>query len=357
MIYDQKTQTKRMEQSNPVVSFIIPAYEASETLGRCLDSILNIRDFPYEVLVIDDGSTDSTGKIAEDMFNGRPDCRLIAQENLGRSVARNVGIENAHGTWLMFVDADDRLLPDAGPLIGSHIESSSSFIVFQAESTGIESERSIFISPDEYIHAVFDGSFIPMPLRSEPECNAFWFSVPYMRLVRRSELGNVRFIQGLRFGEDAFFNIDYAMSLSGGIELVTARMYEVNTSTPGTIRTFRVADVAAVERYLRIAEARYGSTFGSEFLATFMGTEIYRMLIRAARYGSKDRERVALLSKFFDSKDNVSLLKHATVRGFRDRSLLKAASLLVGRAPFRCSLSTLSSIDEFLFAIKKLVSK
>mgnify|MGYP000943202951 FL=1 len=89
------------------LSIIIPIYNVEDTLQRCLESVLTQMDERIEIILIDDGSTDSSGKIAEDMTANKGNCRLIHQENKGLSAARNAGIEVAKGDYLTFIDSDD----------------------------------------------------------------------------------------------------------------------------------------------------------------------------------------------------------------------------------------------------------
>lgn len=88
----------------PTVSVVIPCYNAAPFLRETLDSAINQTYPPFEILVIDDGSTDDSAAIAE--FYGPP-VRVIRQPNQGESVARNRGIDEAKGEWIAFLDADD----------------------------------------------------------------------------------------------------------------------------------------------------------------------------------------------------------------------------------------------------------
>lgn len=99
----------------PVVSFIIPAFNAASYIKDCLDSIyaLDLQGHGREVIVVNDGSTDGTGLLLESYSEGR-DLVIINQSNEGLSAARNTGLEKASGDYVCFVDADDRLL--ASPL-------------------------------------------------------------------------------------------------------------------------------------------------------------------------------------------------------------------------------------------------
>lgn len=90
------------------ISFVIPIYNMEEYLERCLESIRCQSIFEYEVLMVDDGSTDKTGEICG-KFTGDPRFKYIKTENSGVSAARNIGLENAHGEWISFIDPDDFL--------------------------------------------------------------------------------------------------------------------------------------------------------------------------------------------------------------------------------------------------------
>lgn len=94
-----------------MVSVVVPAYNAGKTITGCIRSILGQSYLDIEVVVVDDGSYDNTlDKIAE--FEPCDKLRVITKENAGASAARNTGIEYARGEYLMFVDADDEILPD-----------------------------------------------------------------------------------------------------------------------------------------------------------------------------------------------------------------------------------------------------
>lgn len=91
------------------VSAVIPAYNAAACIGRAIESVLGQSLPVYEIIVVDDGSTDETGKAVEKFGNK---VRYIRQENAGVSVARNTGIEAATGNWIAFLDADDEWLAE-----------------------------------------------------------------------------------------------------------------------------------------------------------------------------------------------------------------------------------------------------
>ena len=96
----------------PELSIIVPVYKVEKYLFRCLDSILKQTFREFELIIIDDGSPDQSGLIADRYAKSDKRIRIIHQENKGVSEARNVGIKYAKGTYIGFVDPDDYIEPD-----------------------------------------------------------------------------------------------------------------------------------------------------------------------------------------------------------------------------------------------------
>lgn len=92
----------------PAVTVIVPAYNAADTLGRCLDSVVGQDLGGMEIIVVDDGSTDETSAVARKY----PQISLVRQERCGVAVARWLGIRESRGEYIGFVDADDFIAPD-----------------------------------------------------------------------------------------------------------------------------------------------------------------------------------------------------------------------------------------------------
>ena len=89
------------------ISIIVPIYNVEEYLCKCLDSIVNQTYTDYELILIDDGSTDDSGKIADEYSSKDDRITVIHKKNSGVSDARNRGLENASGKYICFIDADD----------------------------------------------------------------------------------------------------------------------------------------------------------------------------------------------------------------------------------------------------------
>jgi glycosyltransferase involved in cell wall biosynthesis len=100
-----------------MISVVIPAHNAAETLGDCLQAILSSNQAQYEVVVVDDASTDTTARIAEELG-----CRVVRlPENAGAAQAKNIGVRHARGDVVLFTDADILLQPDALRLVAEDL--------------------------------------------------------------------------------------------------------------------------------------------------------------------------------------------------------------------------------------------
>ena len=93
--------------SNIKVSIIVPVYNVEEYLPQCLDSLVNQTLQDIEIICINDGSTDSSGKILDNYAQKDNRIKVITKENEGQGVARNLAMDHANGEYIMFCDPDD----------------------------------------------------------------------------------------------------------------------------------------------------------------------------------------------------------------------------------------------------------
>ena len=94
------------------ISIIVPVYNVEKYLRECLDSIINQTFNNFELILIDDGSKDSSGEICDEYKNNYRNIIVVHQENQGQASARNKGVRLAKSKWIMFVDSDDVIHPD-----------------------------------------------------------------------------------------------------------------------------------------------------------------------------------------------------------------------------------------------------
>lgn len=116
---------KYLHRESLDLTVIVPAYNVEQYIGGCIDSIRRQRfDISYEIIAINDGSTDGTEGLLCDLAKSVSALRVINQPNSGLSAARNTGISEARGRFILFVDSDDELPPDAFGILVPAIRSS-----------------------------------------------------------------------------------------------------------------------------------------------------------------------------------------------------------------------------------------
>jgi glycosyltransferase involved in cell wall biosynthesis len=185
--------------ATPLFSVVIPAYNRAYALPTALGSVLGQSCQDFEIIVVDDGSSDNPAAVIEDIAD--PRIRLIAQENQGASAARNRGIDEARGQYVAFLDSDDRFLPH-------HLETIAALLNGQPDTAGFapiivdRGEGRRFIKP-------------PRAPRADEELASYLLCdrgfIPTISLVVPRELAaRVRYDPAISYGDDK----DFALRLS-----------------------------------------------------------------------------------------------------------------------------------------------
>lgn len=186
----------------PKISVIIPVYNGRATIARAARSVLE-QDYPnIELILVDDGSADGTDQILEELAGEYGNVVPIRQKNGGVSKARNTGLEAATGEYLMFLDADDELAPQAMKKTMELAKAYDCDIVAGA-CLRIRPDGTDFLSdmPIDTDPLVWQGEeALCASLRDHPSTYAVWG-----KLYRREAIGDTRFVLGKRLHEDSFF--------------------------------------------------------------------------------------------------------------------------------------------------------
>lgn len=148
---------------NPLVSVVIPCYNQGRFLGEAIESV-QAQTYPhYEIIVVDDGSTDNTDQVAARYEN----VRCIRQTNRGLSGARNSGLNASKGEWLVFLDADDRLLPEALEAgvarLQAHPECAFAYGAYNymtAEGEATSAGYHVCVEENQYLELLRQGNYI-----------------------------------------------------------------------------------------------------------------------------------------------------------------------------------------------------
>ena len=180
--------------NNPKISIIVPVYNVEQYLPRCIDNILNQSFADLELLLIDDGSKDKSGAICDEYADKDDRIRVYHKENGGVSSARNIGLENARGEWLAFIDGDDEITEGYFNIRQEH-ESVDVIIkpycVVNADGrvTCHNNELSILTGKDKIFRYYV-----------QKRNNALWD-----KIIKRKTIGTKRFNTNVSIGEDFLF--------------------------------------------------------------------------------------------------------------------------------------------------------
>lgn len=192
---------------NPKVSIIVPIYNAEKTLPRCINSILNQDYIDFELLLIDDGSKDSSGAICDEYAAKDRRVRVIHKENSGVSASRNLALNEARGEYLQFLDADDWITPNATRLLVESATLNSCDMVISDFYRVIGERLSHKGSIDE------DGvltreAFANLMMENPAD---FYYGVLWNKLYSRAiiEKNQLRMDPKISWCEDFMFNLEY----------------------------------------------------------------------------------------------------------------------------------------------------
>lgn len=190
-----------------MVSIIVPIYNAEQYLRRCVDSILNQEYTDYELLLVNDGSTDASGDICEEYRDRDPRVIVIQKENTGVSDSRNRALDRARGKYLQFLDSDDWITPDATRLFVRAAEEYGCDMVI-SDFYRVVGER---LSPKGDIEeeGVLTREEFAAHMMENPA--DFYYGVLWNKLYRRDivEEHKLRMDTDISWCEDFMFNLEY----------------------------------------------------------------------------------------------------------------------------------------------------
>ena len=193
--------------SGPMVSIIVPIYNSEATLHRCLDSVLKQTYKDYELFLVDDGSTDGSGKICDEYAAMDSRIRVIHKENSGVSNSRNLAIERARGRYLQFLDSDDWLSPEAtSMLVDMAVKYDCDLVVsdfYRVIDDRLSHKGDI---PEDGLITREDYADYMLEKPAD-----FYYGVLWNKLFRRElvEEHHLRMNPEISWCEDFMFNLDY----------------------------------------------------------------------------------------------------------------------------------------------------
>lgn len=232
-----------------MISIIVPVYNVEQYLSRCIDSILNQTFTDFELLLIDDGSPDKSGEICDEYALKDSRIRVFHKDNGGVSSARNLGLDNANGEWIYFVDADDMLYKDALETLFSRASNNIDSVIGGFTRFGANIKD---IKVDD-IEAVWCYKKALLDFYHPIYQYNNWYL--WNRLFRHSIINNsnLRFNEDIYFKEDGLFVVKFLCMSKQNVYVTTKPVYKYFINRQGAMRSLLYQ---FNEKYLTNLDAR-----------------------------------------------------------------------------------------------------
>ena len=241
----QSLAGKELEtSSSPSISVIVPVYNAEKTLRQCIDSILAQEYGDFELLLIDDGSKDSSSAMCDEYVEKDSRVKVFHKPNGGVSSARNLGLDHARGEWITFVDSDD--------LISN---SFFSCVVGKNEDLVLKGYKDLYndeIVSEKWIWEESYSLDVSSFLKSYVGCAIM--RGPVCKFYRNSIIGHLRFNENMRVGEDSVFVFNYFSRIST-MYIVAEGYYLIRLSEEGLANKYSLETEYAVKSLLYLEES------------------------------------------------------------------------------------------------------
>ena len=182
----------------PTISVIVPVYNTEKYLRRCIDSVLAQTYQDFELLLIDDGSKDSSGAICDEYAAQDARVKVFHKENGGVSSARNVGLDNARGEWITFVDSDDYIEENFLKSFEGNLDADL-----------VVGNTVLITLPRTKHHCIPFGCYMDLEHFISSYLLESILRVPWGKLYRANIIVDLRFNENMRLGEDTLFNLCY----------------------------------------------------------------------------------------------------------------------------------------------------
>lgn len=313
----------------PKLSIIIPVYNAEKYIGRCLDSILSQSFSDFEIILVNDGSKDSTQVICENYAKRDLRIKLVSKSNGGVSSARNKGLEISKGEWILFVDADDELLPETLECMINATDESTDLIV------------------GDYITTQGDNlpEIDPIIMQESIDSKEFLFARTFGRyggylwnkLFRKSVIdGNLlQFDEKIIYNEDRLFIFEYLSISSGKSKFINNKVYRYYCNIGGAMSSIEgpnygkfETDLDAFIKMLQISRTCYSGNLSKIIERGVYDSYLWNKKL-VTKYGSNSSQsQLRLRNKLFSSlsittvyklwiRSNLSRIKHLLLQQFK----------------------------------------
>lgn len=224
------------------ISIIVPVFNVEKYLNRCIDSILSQSFGDYELLLVDDGSADGSGKICDEYAKKDSRIKVFHKNNGGLSSARNFGIEQSSAPYIGFVDSDDYIAPDMYELLYYNIQKEDAdismcalFDIYNGRPEKVNKKTEYFVTDSaEAVRIVMEAQKTSVTAVN--------------KLYKRKLFDNIRYPEG-RIAEDAFVIVDILLLVKKAVITTEQKYYYVHRKESITTSGFKKKDCDVIEAY------------------------------------------------------------------------------------------------------------
>ncbi len=216
-----------------LISVIIPVYNVEKYLKECVDSVLCQTYKSYEIILVDDGSTDSSPRICDEYASKYECVKVIHKENRGPSATRNAGVSTARGEYIYFLDSDDYIIPETlEKLFANSLENASDIVFFDAESF-VDGDLNFQVEQN-YKRKVIYNTGTGLEVFAALNKNKEFKCAVYLMLFKKSLIteNNIIFCEDAYMSEDMLFTFQLyckAMRISQCPEVLYYRRYRADS--------------------------------------------------------------------------------------------------------------------------------
>lgn len=240
-----------------MISIIIPIYNTAQYLNRCIQSVLKSSCKDFELLLINDGSMDASGRICRRYCRRDERVRYYEQEHRGVSAARNKGIAESRGEWIVFIDSDDFISGDFLKSIAQERYQSEDLLIFDSCRVGKKKNGTDKKKESDCSRRLSNTQLIDNLLNMKPPAEKSSASLPSpcAKAYKKSVIDRyqIRFPSDIVIGEDRLFNIHYFLRITS-YTYIPRLVYYVNPRPDSAMRGFHpdfLENDIKYQKYLR----------------------------------------------------------------------------------------------------------
>lgn len=274
-----------------LISIIVPIYNAEKYLGECVDSILGQTYENFELILVDDGSSDNSGKICDEYAAKHERIKVIHKENGGVSSARNTGLDNAKGEYITFVDSDDTIDKQYLELMYKRIIETDSDMCFCHFDRFDENEFVEYIEeiPEDLIVDFNDLKFKKF-INSFFELNGKLIGTASWRILYSLETAKkVSFNEKLKIGEDLIYVLNCILS-SKSVCSIPSVLYHFRQNLSSATRSYKNNyKENSIVFYNEVMSLKY--SFSKELMNVYFSHMCYSMLLNEIKFKGKNRRK------------------------------------------------------------------